>query len=65
MHMHHNATLLRVRMLINAFCTLLHHPMTALCLQGLPFHTPVNNTSIACVQVVCDEIAELGAARGK
>ena len=30
----------------------LYHTMTSSCLQGLPFHTPVYNISIACVQVV-------------
>ena len=37
--------------------------MTSSCLQGLPFHTPVYNTYIAC-RWLCDPIAESGAVGG-
>ena len=32
--------------------SLLYHTMIASCLQDLPFHSPVHNTSIACMQAV-------------
>ena len=32
--------------------SLLYHTMIASCLQDLPFHSPIHNTSIACMQAV-------------
>ena len=35
-----------------ALYSLFYHTMIASCLQDLPFHSPVHNTSIACMQAV-------------